>query len=339
MVRLVNTPPPIPILVMLSGLPGSGKSTVARALRDAMPQHAFTIIASDRVRKELFPNPSYSDEEHKVTHETVHQRLLALLKQGRNVIHDATNLQDTFRDWRHEAVRQTGCRVLLVNVALDDAETRRRIVARAQTATSISDADLAVYDLLRTHREPIQSPHATVHTDDRFDTDLAATTSQIEALLANTTPVQPRRKVMCYITSGRKLLVFRQPQHPEAGIQVPGGSVEDGEAWDAAAAREAFEETGLANLNFIGCLGEAWRDMSDYGKNQIHQRRFYHFSVEAIAQERWQHWEAFSGDGQRVLFELFWVTLDDVPQLIAEQGAMLGQLAESATSKSVTMSA
>jgi 8-oxo-dGTP pyrophosphatase MutT (NUDIX family) len=50
-------------------------------------------------------------------------------------------------------------------------------------------------------------------------------------------------KVFAYITWGIKLLVFSQPTAPEAGIQVPAGTVEDGEAVDAAVMREAFEET------------------------------------------------------------------------------------------------
>lgn len=56
------------------------------------------------------------------------------------------------------------------------------------------------------------------------------------------------RKAIAYITQGDRLLVFRQPQYPEAGIQVPGGTIEDGESADEAALREAREETGLAEL-------------------------------------------------------------------------------------------
>ncbi len=44
---------------------------------------------------------------------------------------------------------------------------------------------------------------------------------------------------------GVELLLF---EHPYAGIQLPAGTVEAGEAHDAAAAREASEETGLTDL-------------------------------------------------------------------------------------------
>lgn len=52
-------------------------------------------------------------------------------------------------------------------------------------------------------------------------------------------------KVLAYITHGNRLLVFRHPHAPEAGIQVPAGTVEEGEDPGTAVLREAAEETGL----------------------------------------------------------------------------------------------
>ena len=46
--------------------------------------------------------------------------------------------------------------------------------------------------------------------------------------------------------AGPELLVFEHAGQPEAGLQVPGGTVEDGEAPLTAVAREVLEESGLA---------------------------------------------------------------------------------------------
>ena len=44
---------------------------------------------------------------------------------------------------------------------------------------------------------------------------------------------------------GRELLVFEHAGAPEAGLQVPGGTVEDGETPVQAVAREVLEESAL----------------------------------------------------------------------------------------------
>ena len=52
--------------------------------------------------------------------------------------------------------------------------------------------------------------------------------------------------------TGRELLLF---QHPSAGIQLPAGTVEEGEDPQAAALREAGEESGLQGLRVEEFLG------------------------------------------------------------------------------------
>lgn len=138
-----------------------------------------------------------------------------------------------------------------------------------------------------------------------------------------------KHKVFAYITHADRLLVFSHPHHPEAGIQVPAGSIKDGERPEDAVLREAYEETGLARLELVRFLGECRRDMSDFGLDEIHHRRFYHLHCGGDPPDTWRHYEndPSNGDAEPIAFEFFWARLPrDVPELIADHGEMLPQL-------------
>ncbi len=61
------------------------------------------------------------------------------------------------------------------------------------------------------------------------------------------TPPIVKRKVLAYITREHndqmELLVFKHRDHPEAGLQVPGGTVEDSELLIDALYREPNSQT------------------------------------------------------------------------------------------------
>ena len=139
-----------------------------------------------------------------------------------------------------------------------------------------------------------------------------------------------KQKVFAYITHGQSLLVFRHSYAPEAGIQVPAGTIEVDETPEQAVLREAFEETGLTDLIIAGFLGEQERDMSDFDRDEIHHRYFYHLRCGGTPPSTWQHEERDPSDGSEVMpimFEFFWVPLPEgVPSLIAGHGQMIPQL-------------
>jgi 8-oxo-dGTP pyrophosphatase MutT (NUDIX family) len=64
-------------------------------------------------------------------------------------------------------------------------------------------------------------------------------------------------KVTVFITrefAGEKEILLLR--HPNSGIQIPGGTIEDGETPEHAARREALEETGLDHLSLCANIGK-----------------------------------------------------------------------------------
>jgi 8-oxo-dGTP diphosphatase len=148
------------------------------------------------------------------------------------------------------------------------------------------------------------------------------------------------RKGFAYVTHrdalGERLLIFSHPDAPEAGLQVPASTLEDGENPADGALREAREESGLACLEMAGFLGEQVRDMRDVGRHELHHRYFFHVRCTGLPPERWRNHEAYPS-GQvaagrvhdRPLFELFWVRLPGgVPALTTDHDLYLGRLVE-----------
>lgn len=83
-----------PRFVMMVGLAGSGKSTVAKRLATENGAH---IISSDSIRKELYGDETIQGDS-KLVFQLMDERCLATLAQGTSVIYDATNVSVRFRE-------------------------------------------------------------------------------------------------------------------------------------------------------------------------------------------------------------------------------------------------
>lgn len=81
-------------LIVLCGLPGSGKSYYAEelwAIEATFTAPSVVIHSSDAIREELFGDPG-SQEDNALVFETMHKRVREDLRAGKTVIYDATNI-------------------------------------------------------------------------------------------------------------------------------------------------------------------------------------------------------------------------------------------------------
>jgi len=144
------------------------------------------------------------------------------------------------------------------------------------------------------------------------------------------TPKSVTEKVVAYVTQGDRLLLFSHPHHPEAGIQVPAGTIEEGESPQEAVLREAQEETGLPGLEIRSYLGMREVDVSTNSGPKIQRRHFFHLMLRGEVPARWRHFEEHPSDGstEPIEFELFWAKYPgELPELSGGQGELLHRLA------------
>ena len=154
---------PRPSLVVLCGLPGSGKSTFQRRLRT---RTGAVALESDALRKLLFTSPTYAQEESSRLFRAVRIVTDRLLRSGRSLIIDATNLTEWERLPYYLTAGRLGVPLLIVRLVAPDAVVRERLERRTTGAgdSDFSEAGLAIYERMQRDWEPISRDHYTVDT-------------------------------------------------------------------------------------------------------------------------------------------------------------------------------
>ncbi len=88
--------------IWITGLPGSGKSVIADALKDSHP--LFVILRMDEFRKIVTPRPLYSDAERDIVYRSLVYLARELTALGHDVIIDATGNRRRWRDLARELI-------------------------------------------------------------------------------------------------------------------------------------------------------------------------------------------------------------------------------------------
>lgn len=88
------------------GLPGSGKSSVAAAVRDSLQARgiAVRLLHMDLQRKRYFPRPQYTAEERSRAYTLFAEEAAALAAAGHNVFMDGTAPQTAMREYARSLV-------------------------------------------------------------------------------------------------------------------------------------------------------------------------------------------------------------------------------------------
>ena len=157
------SPFPKPVLVILSGPPGSGKSHFSRALFNRMP---IAIIESDTIRKSLFRPQTYSAMESKWLFTFCHSMIKYLMTKSIPVLFDATNLLEANREHLYKIVDASNGLMVIIKVEAPEELIYERLIQR-ENILSIDDNSSATWTIYRRmvkSMEPIKRKHLSVDT-------------------------------------------------------------------------------------------------------------------------------------------------------------------------------
>jgi predicted kinase len=158
-----------PPFIVVSGLPGTGKSFLCRKLAERL---SFLILASDTLRKILFPSPQYKENENRRLFSACHVLIEELLQKGIPVILDATNLVENHREYLYRAAERAKARLILVWVEAPTEVVRQRLLAREKAAIPQDDSEAGweVYNKMKPRSEEISRNHLVVDTSQDITT-------------------------------------------------------------------------------------------------------------------------------------------------------------------------
>ncbi|AJK87386.1 MULTISPECIES: NUDIX hydrolase [Lysinibacillus] len=134
--------------------------------------------------------------------------------------------------------------------------------------------------------------------------------------------MQVIEKAFGYITREHgeqiQVLVFEQ-NTVGAGIQVPKGTIEEGETPLEAVKREMLEETGLTTLVVQGLIAQ---DYFNHPSGVLQKRYFYHLTISGETKETWQHYPTGLNEAD-LLFSFYWISAEQDTLLAKGHGDYL----------------
>ena len=176
-------PPPVarPFLVLLCGLPGSGKTHFTRLLAAETP---LQTIESDAARKALVCLPAYNSEENSRVFGACRRLMEELLDNGVPVLLDATNVTEHDRSYSCAAADRKGVEVVLVKVTAPERVVRQRLERRQRgmSGDGASDAGWDTYLRMKSRDEPVRRPHYLVDTSRDISADIRKISRKLKAI-------------------------------------------------------------------------------------------------------------------------------------------------------------
>jgi predicted kinase len=146
------------LIVILCGLPGTGKTTLAKELA---PLIDAVVLSTDKIRKQLIIKPTYKRHERELIYDVMTLIAKYLHKAKKNCILDATFNKESSRQ---DVIKKLGLspnQFFIVECMCPEDTIISRLESRR---IDWSDADVSIYKKMKKIYEPVKGTHITANT-------------------------------------------------------------------------------------------------------------------------------------------------------------------------------
>lgn len=131
---------PLPMLMILCGLPYSGKSAVSAGIAGLLENTVPVEIDQINLERGLgVDGASIPLGEWPMTYNVAYERVEQALASGSNVVFDATNHSRAQRDILRALARRTGAESVVIHVDVPEEDARRRWMDDQPAGTGVAD--------------------------------------------------------------------------------------------------------------------------------------------------------------------------------------------------------
>ncbi len=152
----------LPLLAVVLGLPGTGKTTFAAALAKRL---GAAHLNTDLIREELGLKGQYSEAARSLVYQAMAARAEAALLDKQPVVVDGTFYLPALRAPYRKMGEKFGIRPCWIQIAASEAAVRRRVARKRQH----SEADFNVYLRIRDAWEPLEDEHLELSSEENLE--------------------------------------------------------------------------------------------------------------------------------------------------------------------------
>jgi predicted kinase len=161
-------------LILVTGLPGTGKSVLAKGIVRFLPSKPI-YLSTDSIRRDLFNfsdhkyvefgKDYYSHQNRQLVYNALNMIVDILISQNIPVVVDGTFYSQETRKPLLEISKKYNCKLIVIKTICSEEVVKQRIKDRKSEEKDISDARFNIYLEIKKRFEPIIVQHLIVNTE------------------------------------------------------------------------------------------------------------------------------------------------------------------------------